>query len=862
MIDSSNSAVHSAHAPGRGCPGPDNAFTPFERGEVEQSIATRFEAQAARRPAALALRDGVHEWNYGELNARANRIGRALLADTPAANESPAALLFEHGAPAVAAMLGVLKAARCYVALNPTHPAARLAAILEDCGAGVIVTNDRNATLARELARESVKIIPPTIKSPTIMSIDRLGDRLSAENLGLTIPPCAIAYILYTSGSTGKPKGVVQSNRNVLHNIMKYTNGVHLDAADRHALLPLYDVGASVSDIFGALLNGASLHPFDLRAGGFDRLADWLASERITVYHSVPTVFRRLVAALPEGASLPALRLLKLGGEATTVRDVELFRRHLPTTSILCASLGATEMNSIRMFFIDDATTFNGSIVPVGYEVADTEVVVLDEEGREIADGRAGEIAIRSEYLFCGYWRNPELTAAVLSTRPDGRRMFRTGDRGMILSDGCLVHLGRRESAVKVRGQYVETAEVEAALLANPAVREAAVAGRPDRWGETRLVAYVVGEASPAALRGQLGRTLPASMVPSAFVRLDSLPLTSNGKIDRDALPDPEPARSGAHPPRDRLELCLATIWEEVLKLRPVGIRDDFFELGGDSILALELVSQVESVCGQRLPISALLEAPTVARQAAILRDASWSPAWPAIVALQPHGDRPGFFARRAPAPTCSRWPNCRAIWDTISRFTACSLRGRTASERRYARWIRSPPISCARCARCSRAGRITWAARRTAVSWRSRWRNSWCAPERRSACWRCSTRARPDIRRYAATRPRDFTCSAWSAILFRSRRSADGPRCAARCSSSGRSAWRSAGASSPAASSRRKVSTSIFSRWLSRPSAAIARSPIRARSRYSECPRSRRTKSTLPIRCSDGAGLRPEALK
>jgi acyl carrier protein len=197
---------------------------------------------------------------------------------------------------------------------------------------------------------------------------------------------------------------------------------------------------------------------------------------------------------------------------------------------------------------------------------------------------------------------------------------------------------------VKVRGQSVETAEVEAALLANPAVREAAVVGRPDRWGETRLVAYVVGEASPAALRGQLGRTLPASMVPSAFLRIDSLPLTSNGKTDRDALPDPRPTRSGTHPPRDRLEVCLAAIWEEVLKLRPVGVRDDFFELGGDSILALELVSQVESVCGRRLPISLLLEAPTVERQAEILRDASWSPAWPAIVALQPHGQGPGFF--------------------------------------------------------------------------------------------------------------------------------------------------------------------------------------------------------------------------
>ena len=644
MLDSSEATSSSPRAFGRGCTGPANAFTPFERGEVEQSIAARFEAQAARRAQALAIRDGAHEWSYGDLNARANRIGRALLADAPAANGSPVALLFEHGAAAIAAMLGVLKTGRCYVVLNPAHPAARLAAILDDSGARIILTNDLNAAMAQEIARESAKIVSEEIGPAKIISIDGRSDRLSAENLGLPIPPGAIAYLLYTSGSTGKPKGVVQSHRNVLHNVMKYTNGVHLDAADRHALLPAYDVGASVSDIFGALLNGASLHPFELRTRGFANLAAWIASEGITVYHSVPTVFRRLAASLPEGASLPSLRLVKLAGEATTVRDVELFRQHLPNTSILCVSLGATEMNVIRMFFIDDATAFDGPVVPVGYEVADTEVVVLDEEGREVSDGGAGEIAIRSGHLFCGYWGNSELTAAVLSTCPDGRRMFRTGDRGMILADGCLIHLGRRESAVKVRGQSVETAEVEAALLTNCAVREAAVIGRPDRWGETRLVAYVVGEASPAALRGQLGRTLPASMVPSAFVRVDSLPLTPNGKIDRDALPDPEPMRSGAHPPRDRLELCLAAIWEDVLKLRPVGIRDDFFELGGDSILALQLVSQVESVCARRLPMSSLLEAPTVARQADILRDASWSPAWPAIVALQPHGDRPGFF--------------------------------------------------------------------------------------------------------------------------------------------------------------------------------------------------------------------------
>ena len=315
--------------------------------------------------------------------------------------------------------------------------------------------------------------------------------------------------------------------------------------------------------------------------------------------------------------------------------------------------------------------------------------------------------------------------------------------------------------------------------------------GRPDRWGETRLVAYVVGEASPAALRGQLGRTLPASMVPSAFVRHRFPAAQPNGKIDRDALPDPEPTRSGAHPPRDRLELCLAAIWEDVLKLRPVGIRDDFFELGGDSILALELVSQVESVCGLRLPISALLEAPTVARQAEILRDASWSPAWPAIVALQPHGDRPGFFCAagagtdvlslaelprhlghdqpfyglQPPGQDGQRAP--LGTVDSLAAYFVREMRADAAARtvfpgrivvRRY-RGVRDGATARTRAARGGRpAGAVRHARARISE-------------------------------RYAATRRRDFICSAGSATLFRSRRSADGPRCAARCSSSGRSA-------------------------------------------------------------------------
>ena len=521
-------------------------------------------------------------------------------------------------------------------------------------------------------------------------------------------------------------------------------------------------------------------------------------------------------------------------------------------------------MNCIRMFFIDDATTFNGIHSSGRLRGCRYEVVVLDEEGREIADGRAGEIAIRSEYLFCGYWRNPELTAAVLSTRPDGRRMFRTGDRGMILSDGCLVHLGRRESAVKVRGQYVETAEVEAALLANPAVREAAVAGRPTAGA--RLAWWPTWWARPRLPRcaASLGARSRRRWCRRRSCGSILLPLTSNGKIDRDALPDPQPACSGAHPPRDRLELCLATIWEEVLKLRPVGIRDDFFELGGDSILALESVSQVESVCGQRLPISALLEAPTVARQAAILRDASWSPAWPAIVALQPHGDRPGFFCAAGAGtdgalglaelprhlghhqPFYGLQPpgqdGQRAALRTVDSLAAYFVREMRAMQPRGPYYLGGS----------SYGGIVAFEMAQQSVR----------AQQEVGLLALFDTRAPgyPTLRRNAPARFHLFRLVGnpfpqpperrWSEMR-REMFKLWTQRLEIPC------------ASSPAASSRRKVSYFDFLYGGFRGQAPlIARSPIRARSRYSECPRSRRTKSTLPIRCSDAAGLRPEALK
>ena len=615
-----------------GCPGPQNTFTPFQASDIEGSIAARFEAQVAKRPDALAITDDVHRWSYAELNGFANRIGTALLGDTQPDNV-PIALLFEHGAPAIAAILSVLKAGRCYVPLNTQQPAARVARILEDCGAKTIVTNYRNAALAGEISN------PPT----RIISIDKFrGER--AGNLGITVAPEDLATILFTSGSTGVPKGVVHNHRNILHNASNVTNCLHIDSSDRLDQLYSYDTGASVPQIYASLLNGASIHLFDIRARGFADLADWIATEKITIYHSVPQVFRHLVAALGPDASFPELRLIRLGGEAASIADVQLYRQHFSKTAILQVSMGATEIAPIRGLFIDGDTPLDGSIVPAGYEMPDIEVLIVDDDGGEVALGTAGQIAIRSEFLFCNYWHNPALTAAVMTSEPDGKRTLRIGDRGMIVDDGCLIHLGRRESMVKIGGMAVEVAEVEAAIIGGGGVSAVAVVGRAEQSGATRLVAYFAGAAPTSELRARVARTLPSWMIPAAFVRMESLPVNRNGKIDRPALPDPAPAAYGEHPPRDPLEASLIAIWEELLQLRMIGIRHDFFQLGGDSLLALELVTRIESLLDRQVPVALLAENPTVEQQAEVLRDRNWALQWPAVVPLQRQGNRPPIF--------------------------------------------------------------------------------------------------------------------------------------------------------------------------------------------------------------------------
>ena len=621
----------------------------FDKAEVEQSIGERFARQVARHGGKAAVRTREGGLTYEQLEREANRLANAVLA-ARGEGEEPIGLHLGNGTGMIAAMLGMLKAGKIYVPLDTSISEGRARYILEDSGAQLVVTSNRNLPQARAW----------TEGAAALLNVDEIASDVSVEAPGLAVSPETRTWLLYTSGSTGDPKGVSQTHRNVLHYVMNYTNGLMIGSLDRLSLLFSCAVNGGAHDIFTALLTGASLHAFDIRSEGLAPLARWLEEEGVTIYCSVPTVFRHFAELLTGEGSFPAVRVIKLIGEPVYRRDVEAYKRFFPDTCVFVNRLGSTETGSICWYFVDKGTTIDGNNVPVGFPTPDNEVVLLEEEGwGEVAEGEVGEIAVRSAYLSPGYWNRPELTARAFREEPtgSGERTFRTGDIGRMDEGGCLVHLGRKDFQVKIRGYRVETGEVEAALVQVEGVKDAVVMGRTDEAGEVRLVAYLVNDSTTlptvTALRGRLSVRLPEYMIPSFFVEVEALPRAPNGKVDRKALPAPggrRPELDAAYEEaRTPAEEQLVWIWEEVLGVQPVGIGDDFFDLGGDSLLAVRLFERIEKRMGRRLPLMTLSEAPTVKGLAAILREeepetGGAREAKGALVAIRAGGGRIPFF--------------------------------------------------------------------------------------------------------------------------------------------------------------------------------------------------------------------------
>jgi amino acid adenylation domain-containing protein len=615
LKDSPRFLADESHSARRVCP--TNPFVEFRKEDIEGSIPDRFEQQVAKYPDRIALKTDGHELTYHVLNQAANRVARVLRAQS--GTEEPVALLLKQGAPVVAAILGVLKAGKIFVPLDASFPRARMSYMLEDSQAGLIVTDNQNLALAQELAQNTLQVI----------NIDDSDSRFSTENIGLSISPDSLAYIIYTSGSTGQPKGVPQNHRNILHNTRNFTNDVHVCAEDRLTLLYSPSVSGGVRDIFRSLLNGAAIYPWNVKEEGMANLANWLVQEEITIYNSVATFFRHFASALTGEEGFPKLRLIHIGGGPVYKNDVELYRKHFSQDCIFVNRFGLTETHTVRMYFIDKETELTGSMVPVGYPLADKEVLLLDDTGKAVGFNQVGEIAVKSRYLSPGYWRRPDLTQAKFLPTSNGgdERIFLTGDVGRMMPDGCLVHLGRKDFQVKVRGYSIELAEIEMVLINHPAIKDVVVIGQRDPRGEQRLVAYFVPSTRPAptatTLRHMLAEILPDYMSPSAFVMLDALPMTPNGKVDRGSLPSPGSERpqldSPFIAPRTPVEEMLAGIWGEILGIAPVGIHDNFFDLGGNSLLATQVISGVRNTFQVELPLRFLFEAPIIADMGVVI---------------------------------------------------------------------------------------------------------------------------------------------------------------------------------------------------------------------------------------------------
>ncbi len=623
---------------------------------VEAPLHRLFERQAARTPDAVAVRAGERSLTYSELDRWANRLAHALVA-LGVGPEVPVALCLERSAGMVAALLGVLKAGGAYVPLDPAHPAERLARTLADCGAPVLVTEERHlASFPGGGAR--------------VLCLDRDAAPPGAHpehGPGVEVDPAGLAYVIYTSGSTGSPKGVLVPHAQVVRLFRATDAWLGSGPDDVWTLFHSYAFDFSVWEIWGALLHGGRLVVVPTATGrdpaAFRAL---LAREGVTVLSQTPSAFRQLAAEderWGDGAGL-ALRWVVFGGEALEPASLRPWtERHGYERPRLANLYGITETTvhvTFRPIGRDDVE--GGAASPIGSAIPDLRVYVLDGAGEPVPPGIPGELYVGGAGLARGYLGRPGLTAERFVPDRFGReprggsRLYRSGDRARWTDAGELEYLGRTDAQVKVRGFRVEPGEIEAALLAHAGVREAVALVREDSPGDPRLVAYVVprgeGSPAPAELRAHLRTRLPEHMVPSALVVLESLPLTPNGKLDRRALPAPD-AHAGEvrAAPSTLTEELLAGIYAHVLGAGGVDADTDFFEAGGHSLLATRVVSRVRAACGVELPLGAVFEAPAVralaARVDALLRTDGGAQAPPLVPTPRDGSPLPLSFAQQ-----------------------------------------------------------------------------------------------------------------------------------------------------------------------------------------------------------------------
>ncbi len=587
---------------------------------LDQSVHELFAAQARRTPNRIALVQNAKQLTYGELNERANRLARYLLRNG-VETESRVCICLEPGIEMIVAALAVLKAGAAYVPLDPAYPDSRLAFMLDDCGARVLLTETR--LLDGRLPHGAVRAICLDAQHEQIAceSPDDPGVSVSGENL---------IYVIYTSGSTGRPKGAGVTHGGFANLVNWFVSEFELTERERVFVISSFSFDLTQKDIFAPLTIGAQLHfPTSTLYDPADVIKT-ISEAEITLVNCTPSAFYPLVEmGGPRFQKLSTLKHVFLGGEPINVSRLREWTSALCCNAEIVNTYGPTEATDTCSSF--RLTDFEHS-PPIGKPIDNAELLILDDHLNLVPPGVAGELCVGGAGVGRGYQNNPAATAERFVPHPysivPGARLYRTGDLARHLPDGNIEFLGRLDHQVKVAGYRIELGEVEATMVQHQAVRECVVVVRADAHGNARLVAYIVpdeGAVSPDAStwRRYLADSLPSHMIPSLFVVLEILPVTPGGKVDRRALPAPEKMCNGAGPgyvaPRTAVEAVLAGIWREVLAVDRVGVHDNFLDLGGHSMLAMRCVSGIRQVFRIELPLRVLFESANLAELAQAL---------------------------------------------------------------------------------------------------------------------------------------------------------------------------------------------------------------------------------------------------
>ncbi len=611
---------------------------------TDDLLHTPFLKQVAERPGQTAVCTPVRRLSYLDVYRYASCIEQELLRCQVKPN-SLVAVMMEKGWEQIVAVMGIHLAGAAYLPVDPELPAERQRYILEHANVKVALT--QSAVRSHLSVPATVEVLEVDQLKPAQAEAGAPADRRRQK-------PEDLAYVIYTSGSTGLPKGVMIDHRGALNTVLDINQRFGVGPQDRVLAVSRLSFDLSVYDVFGMLAAGGTIvMPAADLAYDANHWAELILKEKITIWDTVPALMQLLVDQAGQPQLIGnSLRLVMMSGDWIPLGLPDQIRRVLPKVNVVSLG-GATEASIWSILFPIGKVDPNWKSVPYGKAMFNQSFHVMTQQLAPCPTWVPGQLFIGGIGLAKGYLHDEQKTSASFIVNPaNGERLYRTGDLGRFLPDGNIEFLGREDFQVKVQGYRIELGEIESRLQEFPGIDLCIVTVREDTPGEKRLVGYVVAKPGMAIdsdkVKAHLRTKLPEYMVPAAILVLDRFPLSPNGKVDRKSLPAPSRPSADASPAsavsRDSLDLQLIKLWEKVLNVRPIGLRDNFFDLGGNSLVAVRLFSEMRKLYDRGFPLSVLFQAPTVEKMADIIRKDGWSPDWTSLVPIQPGGSKPPFF--------------------------------------------------------------------------------------------------------------------------------------------------------------------------------------------------------------------------